>query len=71
MRETEFYSVAERKHVTCKKKDICVKMYPNKKMKGGYAPALVSISPNTGYKLTKWVAHDKVDELIEKYGECE
>jgi len=68
MKELQFYCVACRKKVMCKKSDVAVIVYKNKKT--GKTPALrCQGCPKCGTNMNKWIKPDKTQKLIEKYGE--
>lgn len=69
MKEREFYCVGNcRKKVTQDKKDICVKIYKNKR--AGDTPALRSVCYSCGTNLTKFIKRDSTKKLTDRYGKC-
>ena len=67
MKQLEFYCVSCRKTVSCKKADVGVIHYKNKKT--GTTPALrCEGCPKCGTPLSKWVKKDDVDKLLKKFG---
>lgn len=68
--ERQLYCVSCRALRTIPADDLCVKIYKNPKMYDGKAPALRAQCPHCGTNLTKFVKHDAVDRLIDKYGKC-
>jgi hypothetical protein len=69
LKENEFYCVKCRKRVKSHEDDICVKIYRNKKIKGG-VPVLVSSCNKCDTNLNKFIKHDSKKEMIKYYGKC-
>lgn len=67
LKVNQFYCVACRKRVTLKDSAICVKVYSNKKT--GSTPALRG-KCSCGTNVTKFIARDKADAMIKKFGKC-
>lgn len=70
LKQQQFYCVSCRARRTAKAADICVKVYKNKKMYDGFAPALRSECPTCGTNLTKFIKHDDTERMQDKYGKC-
>lgn len=68
LKVNEFYCVSCRKRVTLKDADICVKVYANKKT--GATPALRGKCSKCDTNVTKFIARDKAESLIKKFGKC-
>jgi hypothetical protein len=69
LKQNEFYCVACRDKVRSDSEDMCVKVYKNKKVKGGI-PALISVCNVCDSNMSKFVKRDKKEELVKKYGKC-
>ncbi len=68
--ERQFYCVSCRKRVTMPADDICVKVFANKRMYDGKAPALRSQCSSCGTNLTKFIPHDSTAKMTTRYGKC-
>jgi hypothetical protein len=69
MQENEFYCVKCRGSVKVPKKDICLKVFKNKRVKDG-VPALRAHCKKCDTSLTKFVKHSDKNKLMKKYGKC-
>ncbi len=67
MRETEFYCLKDRKHVTCASKDICVYKAKNPKRETWM---LKGKCPKCKGKVFKIISKTKVAAMKKKYGTC-
>lgn len=68
MKQNQFYCVKCRKKKMCKSSDMGIKVYANKRMKGGKAPALKCACPACGTNMTKFIKHDDQSKLTKKFG---
>lgn len=70
LKQQEFYCVSCRKRVKSDADDICVKVYKNKRMYDGKAPALRSTCQKCDTNLTKFIKHSDTKRMQDKYGKC-
>jgi len=68
MKQNQFYCVKCRRKVTANPDDMYVKIYKNKRMYDGQAPALKSHCKSCATNLTKFIKHDSTHAMVEKYG---
>mgnify|MGYP004003244281 CR=1 len=69
LKQNQFYCVSCRGRVSAKAADMCVKVYKNKKVKGG-VPALRAYCTKCGTNLTKFIKHKSKDAMQKKFGKC-
>jgi hypothetical protein len=69
MLERQFYCVSCRKKVTVPTEDICVKIYKNKRVRGG-SPALIGHCNKCDTRVSKFIQKDKKEAMINKFGKC-
>ncbi len=68
LKENEFYCVSCRARVKSNGDSMYVQVFKNKKMPDGLAPALRSNCKACSTNLTKFIKHNSVDKMIDKYG---
>ena len=68
LKQRQFYCVKCRRTVTVSPEDIYVKIYTNKRMYDGKAPALKSQCKSCDTNLTKFIRHDSTASMVDKYG---
>ena len=69
LKQNQFYCVVCNQRVTLPEDEICVKVFRNPRMDGG-TPALVGYHERCDSNLTKFIKHNSVDRMINKYGKC-
>ena len=67
MKENQFFCVKCRARKMCNPENIGVKVYPNKRIKGGEVPTLKCKCPNCDTNMTKFIKHDSLKDAKAKY----
>jgi len=67
LKQNEFFCVVCGKRVKANADDMYVKVFKNKRVKGG-VPALRARCDKCEYNLTKFIKHADKDKMVKKYG---